>query len=719
MKYFSRLDSIFLRISENQIVKVVRQGLLYNMPLIMIGSFMLVLLNLPIVQFSDALTGLFGENWRELCLLIHKGTYRIMSVTTLLSISYALAKDIDKDRGNRQNLIIPCITALSCYIIFAPGLDIILPERQAGPTGIFRAIVIGLIACYLFFFFSSHLPHRKTAYFYDADAILHSSISSIFPAIMTIGCFALVRVLYNYFNGSAAVLGFGNNLLRTLFQGGQSLWVVILYCLLSHIMWFFGIHGTNVLENVSQNLFASASEVNISAVAAGLMPTEIFTKQFLDVFVFLGGAGCTLGLLIALILAGRVSKASGIAKISVLPAIFNINEILVYGLPVIFNPYYLIPFLLSPVVLTVSSYIAFASGLVPLTIADVTWTTPIFISGYTSTGSVAGIILQAVNLLLSVCMYFPFVRLYEKQVARNNARIFEALIRDYTAATLENLPMMLERRDEHGVVARALATEIRATLAGAEKDVGLSIAFQPKNFSDGTVFGAEALLRWHHPKYGEIPPCVTLGIAEEAGLTVALGAWVLKMSFAQLKQWHDEGILIKLSINLSPLQLKYDLALADQVAHLISETGLPPQYIELELTEHAALDQGVATRSCMEKINGLGVNISIDDFGMGSSSLLYLRDFYANIVKLDISLVQTLETSEYSRQIVRTTMDLCDQLGVELVAEGVESEAQLAMLRDIGCQRFQGWYFSKALTPELFGAYIQSHGIASSPPEIQ
>ena len=714
MKHNSKLDSVLGFISDNQIVKVIRWGLLYNMPLIMVGALVIMVLNLPIVQFSDALTALFGENWQTLCLLIHKGTYRIMSLSTLLAVSYSLVRDYNDSKFENQNHMITVLTALACYVIISPETGQPLDETYTGTTSMLRAIVVALLASYLFLFLSTHLPRRKKLYTYNADALLVTSLSSVVPVLLTIAAFALARIVIDVTGLSSSASAAGSAMLEVLFQNGRSLWTVILYCLLSHLLWFIGIHGTNIMESIAQELFVTATDTNLALVAAGAAPTEIFTKEFMDVFIFMGGAGCTLGLLIALFLTGHISRANGIAHYSIFPGIFNINESIVYGLPIIFNPYYIIPFLATPIALGISSFIAFSSGLVPLTTVRVAWTTPIFISGYVSTGSVAGLVLQVVNLVLSILIYFPFVRLYEKQMSRNNAKLFQQITQEYDNVDPNHPPRLLERNDEIGVLVRALASELREALSG--KDIGLYMAFQPKSFSDGTVFGAEALLRWNHPRYGHISPPVTLGIANEAGLTIPLGTWVLEASLAGLTEMHALGYMITLSVNLSPNQIRTDELLPQQISDSIQLHKLDPSYLELELTEHTAMDQSQATRNRMEQLKALGVSISIDDFGMGSSSLLYLRDFYANIVKLDLSLVQTLDSSQYSQEIVRSIVTLCGQLKVELIAEGVETQAQLQALQAMGCYRYQGWYFSKALPLEDFLEYAKAHGVVAQPP---
>lgn len=706
----SKLDAVFERISENTIVKAIRQGLLFIMPIIMVGSFVLMVLNLPIEWINNLLNTLFGENWRTFGLAIHRGTFRIMSLSALIAISYALAKDHALVKAGKLNPIFIILTALSCHVTYNPGTESVVDENATGPTGMFGAIVIAIISTYVFLFFFRHMPKKMKTYAYDADTILLSSLFNVLPVLLTIASFSLVRLIYDQLGLSAAFAAFSQNLNESLLHSNNGILTALLYDLITHIMWFFGIHGTNVMESFAQNVFVSASNINIGLMAAGQAPTQVLTKEFFDIFVFLGGAGCTLGLLIALFFAGRASNTNSLAKYSLWPGLFNINEAMVYGLPIIFNPYYLAPFLLTPVALSITSYIAFATGLVPLTTSSVVWTTPIFISGYISTGSVAGVILQAVNLVLAAAIYLPFVRLYEKQIARNNIRIFKQLSTEYNTAQPENPPQMLGRNDELGMIARTIATELRAALTDEAK--GLHMEFQPKSHGDATVFGAEALIRWKHPVYGFISPLVILGVGDEAGMTVELGDWIMKKSFSQLRVWRDHQLDLSLSVNLSPKQLKEDDRLVERITGIMEQYALDPAGMELELTEHAALDQSPGTRNRLELLKNMGLSIAIDDFGMGNSSLLYLRDFYANVVKLDISLVRTINENTQSQEIVRSIVSLCTQLDAGIVAEGVETLEQMLMLQELGCDQFQGWYFCKSLPPAEFLAYVEKHGTA-------
>ncbi len=179
-----------------------------------------------------------------------------------------------------------------------------------------------------------------------------------------------------------------------------------------------------------------------------------------------------------------------------------------------------------------------------------------------------------------------------------------------------------------------------------------------------------------------------------------------------MKRWHEQGFKVPLSVNLSPRQLKEDGSLVRSVQECINRLGIEPQYMELELTENATIDATDAICNKLGQITAMGLNLSIDDFGMGHSSLLYICDFYANIIKIDASLVGLITRDEQRRHIVKSILSLCGQLNVKAVAEGVETKEQVELLHELGCECYQGFYFSRSLNHDSFMEYVSQHGTA-------
>lgn len=232
----------------------------------------------------------------------------------------------------------------------------------------------------------------------EADNCYAEAVSGIVPALLVVAFFAVFRQVFVAVFHVDSVQGLLEIAVgRLLGSIENGLIVAIAVLLLAHCMWLFGIHGSNVLEPVMQENFVRISE------------GAVFNKTFLDVFVHMGGTGSILCLVIAILLFSKKGSIKNIAKLSFPTAIFNISEIIAFGLPVILNPIFVIPYLLVPVVLCIISYAAVYIGIVPHVVRQVEWTTPVFLSGYLATGSVAGSILQAVCLAAGVLIYLPFL----------------------------------------------------------------------------------------------------------------------------------------------------------------------------------------------------------------------------------------------------------------------------------------------------------------------
>ena len=220
----------------------------------------------------------------------------------------------------------------------------------------------------------------------------------------------------------------------------------------------------------------------------------------------------------------------------------------------------------------------------------------------------------------------------------------------------------------------------------------LYLDYQPQfDLVSGRLTGYEALVRWWHPSEGEVPPTTFIPIAEETGLIVPLGEWILKTACAYATTWPDDT---KLAVNLSPAQFKTQ-DIYGLVRRVLSETGLPPQRLELEITEGIILQNTDAVLDTLTRLDQLGVSIAMDDFGTGYSSLSYLTRFPVKKIKIDRSFIDTLGTSPQTSAIVSSIVGLGQSLNVTITAEGVETEGQAAMLRKWGCDQVQGFYYGR------------------------
>ena len=234
----------------------------------------------------------------------------------------------------------------------------------------------------------------------------------------------------------------------------------------------------------------------------------------------------------------------------------------------------------------------------------------------------------------------------------------------------------------------ALEHDLRHALAAGELDV----VYQPTiDLDSDEVSGVEALLRWNHPRRGLIMPSEFIPVAEEIGLISEIGEWVLKTACAAATAW---PAAVRIAVNLSPVQFK-DRRLAEIVKNVLASTGLPAQRLELEITETVVLQENQANRATLQELGALGVTIALDDFGIGYSSLSYPRAFPFSKIKIDQSFVMELCDKSDSAPIVRAIADLGRSLGVPTIAEGVETLAQLRLVRAAGCKEAKGFLFSR------------------------
>ncbi|MBY4869956.1 MULTISPECIES: cyclic di-GMP phosphodiesterase CdpA [Burkholderia] len=243
--------------------------------------------------------------------------------------------------------------------------------------------------------------------------------------------------------------------------------------------------------------------------------------------------------------------------------------------------------------------------------------------------------------------------------------------------------------------------KLEADLYDGVRNGEFSLHFQPITRSQsGAVVGVEALIRWRHPVHGLVPPATFIPLAESIGLINYLGNWVLKAACMQLVAWDRQGLALQyVAVNVSPQQFR-DPRFAQSVREAMTLTGIDPHRIVLEITESLLMHDPVKAKGLLEELTEMGIRFAIDDFGTGYSSLAYLQRFPLAKLKIDRSFVENLLTSRNDRAIVSAVVGLAQTLDLELVAEGVETEAQRALLTEMGCNHIQGWLVCQALPSE-------------------
>ncbi|MDR2529146.1 MAG: EAL domain-containing protein [Synergistaceae bacterium] len=682
----------------------IRSGLVCMMPLMIVGSFAVLINNVPLDSFRAFMSMFFGETWKDVAGAIYNGTSRMMALGSVFSVSYAIVRT--RKSSDQFNSLIAALVSLGCLVTLFPTSWNALPFEEIGPMGLFLAIVVAVTASSLFLLFFRHKLFRTRIFSDAADPLVMQALAALEPAMWTFLTFALIRHVFSLW-GIEDLHTLVYSLLRGVFESFENGLASALFFVFSvHLFWLCGLHGSNILETVTQRLWVPKLAVNVAVAQAGGVPNEIFTKQFFDIYVLMGGSGATFCLIAAILIAARRSNTSKLAKISIPLALFNINETMIYGIPIVFNPFYLAPFLLVPVTLTLLAYAATVLDFVPVTTGDVAWTTPVILGGYAATGSWRGAALQIVNLIVGTAIYLPFVKMNEKFKEESNQKVLEKLNSQVNYVDNRRVPLILNRPDEVGSLARVLANDL---MDNASDDKGLYLVFQPQVDNIGRVIGCEALLRWRHEKFGIIPPSTTIVISEEAKLDDLLNKWIFETALRYHKGLNDLGYTeLIMSVNISPLQLR-NPEIVSILRRFIREYKLNPDKIEVELTENIAFDDTKESREVMERFKKMGVRIAIDDFGMGHTSLLYLRSFNVDTVKLDGSLVQDILTDQSSVDIVKSIVNLCDNRNMHVVAEVVETKEQKDLLKSLGCHYYQGYYYSRPLEINNFVHFLESN----------
>jgi len=279
---------------------------------------------------------------------------------------------------------------------------------------------------------------------------------------------------------------------------------------------------------------------------------------------------------------------------------------------------------------------------------------------------------------------------HAKEKGRNNFQFFTAKLNE--------------------VISRKMKLEKNLRKALGQKE--FEVHYQPKyNIQSGSITGMEALIRWRSPEYGMISPMEFIPLAEESGLIIPLGEWILYTACAQNKKWQDEGNLsIPVAVNLSARQFQHP-GFVDTVDEVLRETCLDPKYLELEITESIAMNDVRDVIAKLKSLKNLGIKISIDDFGTGYSSLSYLHKFPIDALKIDKSFINDINNDSDDTTIVKTIISMAHNLKLDVIAEGVEKVEQLWFLKKNSCDQVQGYLYSPPIPAKEFSEFLMKSNV--------
>lgn len=674
-----------------------RQGLMLMIPLIVAGSVALMLKSLPIQAYQDVLPKLFGGKYLELLNCVYAGTFQFFAVVLALttSVSYAIMEQRKENRSSMSECVMLCVVtmmSLAGYLGIQSG-DFGADTFSTMHT--FTAIFVALLGGYLYYKIKRCGIFLAKRMELDVDGNFVQAVQAIVPATLVVLFFGMVSLSLQLLFGIHSVQE-GLEIVSETFLSyfHERFHVGIAMILLTHSVWFFGIHGSNMIEPVMQKHY-----VDISS-------SDVWNKSFQDVFVIMGGSGVMLSLLLAILIFAKKRNNRRIAKLACPSVLMNISEVLAFGIPVIYNPIFLIPFVLVPIVNHVICYAAIYFGLVPHVVKEVQWTTPFLLSGYQATGSVAGSVLQLVCVVVGMLIYRPFVRLFEEhqemQMAKKVGLLVEELQRQEETNTIQSLT---RRDDALGGVARMLAADLEEAIVGRK----LFLVYQPQVDRQERCIGAEGLLRWIHPNYGFIYPPLIIRLAKELNMLSRLEEFILDSVAETIADIDREiGGEFKISVNITNESLEWE-GFEQCIEDCVERHHIASEKLWLEITEQDALSSSITIEEKIHSLKEKGHQFLIDDFGMGHTSLTYLQTNYFGIVKLDGSLTRDVLGNERNCDIISSIVYLGQSLHFMIVAEYVETKEQRDKLAQVGVDAFQGYLYSKPLKVDELIPWMKEH----------
>lgn len=418
---------IAAKIAAQRHIRALRDGLAVTMPLIIAGSIFMILANLPVPGYSDFMKSVFGENIIAQLTYPIRATFDIVTIVAIVSVSYQLSQNYLKYNVDGMSA---GIISLSAFLLLVPveTINVVLENGEKlnlgrvwqtinfSASGLLVGIITSIVATEIY-----TLIIKKDIVIKMPDSVppaVAKSFSSIIPAIIILTIFLMIRLAFEASTFKTAINFINVVVGAPLAVVGLSYGGMVGTIFAYHLFWSMGIHGTRVVFGIMDSILLPAMDQNRQAFESGQVVPNIVTKQFHDIFVNgLGGCGATLGLVIAILIVAKSKQLRSVGKLAVGPAIFNISEPTIFGLPIVLNPILIIPFVIAPMIVGSLTYMSMYFGLVsyPIGVA-VPWTTPIGISGILATGDFRSVILQLLNVVVATLVYFPFVKVYDKKL---------------------------------------------------------------------------------------------------------------------------------------------------------------------------------------------------------------------------------------------------------------------------------------------------------------
>ncbi len=418
--FFDRFIELVTYIGNVNSMRALRDGMILTMPFTIGGSIFLLIANLPIPGYSEFMAGIFGANWTDSLNAVASGTFGALALIVVVGISYKYVYISGGDASIASMIALATFLTLLPPDISADNGDSIggvIPRVWIGSNGIITAILVAFFVSYI-----CVLCQKKNWGIKLPDSVpleVARTFEALTPCVI---CFTSAAVVYGICHHALETtfpeLFF--KVIQSPLQGlSDTLIGGMIITALQSILFWAGIHGPNVVSGVVgplilANTWENQQILNLGEQLANNPAAHIFTQQLNDVFTKSGGCGFTMGFLIACYIAAKSEQMKSVSKIALVPGLFNINEPIIFGLPIVFNPYMIVPFILAPTVAMIITYLSIAWGfMMPFSGMQVPWTTPTIISGFLLNGW-QGAAVQTVNLIVATLIYLPFVKMYDK-----------------------------------------------------------------------------------------------------------------------------------------------------------------------------------------------------------------------------------------------------------------------------------------------------------------
>ncbi|WP_027431145.1 EAL domain-containing protein [Lachnospira multipara] len=690
------MGKVFEIIDKIKILQIIRQALVMIIPILLVGSFALILETLPIYSYQIFIDALLDGFFRELLQTVYNATFGMLAIYMTITLALSISNTEKADGVKNYSLV---FISLIVFAIFSGGLNFReFDISNLGEDGVFTAIFLTIITSYFYILINDNLKHGFRFYSSGADDTYTQMLYSMPATIIVFIIAVLIYMILVKTTGMESIQEVNRKVFLSLFffRGGSVI-TSLAFLMIQSILWFLGIHGSSVMTPGDLN-FDKIKNVDTSVM---LSNQHSFTT--VEVFAVMGGCGSTLCLALAILIFGKKNTSKKLVTLSSVPLIFNVNELLLFGLPIVLNPVYFIPFILVPVISYLNASLAMALGIVPRLISNVKWTTPIFINGFMATGSIAGSLLQLFNLFIGVAIYAPFVVYSEKRALDQEAKKINELIRLVKESEEEGVELsILGIKGGYGVLARSIADEIQYKIENND----VHLRYQPQFNSKDKCIGVECLLNWEYSNNGKIYTPLVMGLTKEMGMAAKLEKAIFKSAIKDMpKLIKILGKDCKVSINLTGQAIQME-EFERFLALIAREHKEYIPNILIEITEQDSLKIDYDLISRLDRLKKLGYRFGIDDFSMGSTSLKYLRYNVFDLVKIDGNLSLDVVNNERSREIVSFLTNLTNQFNIDILAEYVENEEQKLILESIGCLEYQGYYYSEAVDIDRLEAVL-------------